>query len=82
MEKDALNRYFPTTADDAELTAAFVEMRVSCRALAEVVNKLLPESPSKGDIMGRLFRIEQDAELAIRMDGVNRTVSPIVSIKH
>ena len=46
-----------------------MRLRKQTRVLAETLNKLLPESPSKADVLGRLFRIGVDAELALRMDG-------------
>lgn len=81
MEKDQLSRFFNTDLEDAEIQSAYSELRVASRVMAEVINKLVPESPSNGDILGRLFRVGVDSELAIRMDGVNRTISPIV-MKH
>lgn len=78
MENSHLNKYFSTTLEDDEIQAAYIQIRDSARQYAEVLNRLVPESPSKADVLGRLFRIGVDAELAIRMDGVSRVTSPIV----
>jgi len=81
MDNDNLNRIFRDNLDDLESTEnlhAIADIRCASRQLAESLNKSLPESASKSDILGRLFRVVVDAEQAIRMDGVSRTVSPIV----
>ena len=78
MEKEHLSKYFSTEIESDEQIAAYLEIRASARSTADVLNRLLPESASKSDILGRLFRIAVDSELAIRMDGVRRVLSPIV----
>lgn len=79
MDKEQLSKYFPLELESQEQQAAFMDLRAAGRELAEVVNRLVPESPAKGDILGRLFRIVVDAELAIRMDGVSKTQSMILT---
>ena len=81
MENDNLNRLFRDNLDDLNSTEnldAILDIRVAARELAGDLNRYLPESASKNDLLGRLFRIVVDSELAIRMDGVSRTISPIV----
>ena len=81
MDNDNLNRLFRDDLkdfEDEEILRAIATIRQAGRNMAEALNKLLPESNSKADIHGRLFRIITDSEMAIRLDGVSRTVSPIV----
>lgn len=77
MDNDHLSKYFSTEIESDEQIAAYLEIRASARSTAEAINRLLPESASKSDILGRLFRIAVDSELAIRMDGVSR-VQPMI----
>lgn len=81
MDNNALDKYFSLNRDPDDAIEAYDQLRTAGRVLAETINKLVPESPSKGDILGRLFRVVVDSELAIRMDGVNRTQSMILT-KH
>ena len=78
MDNDSLNKFFSTELEPTEVFEAYSEIRKQTRVLAETLNKLLPESPSKADVLGRLFRIGVDAELALRMDGVSRTKNMIL----
>ena len=78
MDQQSLNKYFSTAREDDDQQRAFCDLRGAGRELAETINSLVPESPSKADIMGRLFRIIVDSELAIRMDGVSQTKNMIV----
>lgn len=81
MDNNALNKYFSTSLEDADTRAAYTDLRTAGRELALVINNLVPESASKADIIGRLFRVIVDSELAIRMDGVATTQSMIVMTK-
>ena len=81
MDNTSLDKYFNLNRDPDDTLAAYDQLRTAGRVLAETINKLLPESPSKGDIMGRLFRIVVDSELAIRMDGTSNTQNLILT-KH
>lgn len=78
MDNQSLNKFFGTAAESEEQIAAYIEMRTDARALAATINRLLPESPSKADVLGRLFRVVVDAELAVRVDGVSTTKSMLV----
>ena len=79
MDNEHLNKYFSTEMEGHEQLEAYAEIRAEVRHLAESLNRLVPESQSKADILGRLFRIGVDAELAVRMDGVSRMVPMIVT---
>lgn len=81
MDNTSLDKYFSLNRDPEESLAAYDDLRTAGRVMAEVVNRLVPESPSKSDLLGRLFRIVVDSELAIRMDGVSRT-TPMLIVKH
>jgi hypothetical protein len=81
VDNTSLDKYFNLNRDPDDTLAAYDQLRTAGRVLAETINKLLPESPSKGDIMGRLFRIVVDSELAIRMDGTSNTQNLILT-KH
>lgn len=78
MENEKLNEYFATAPNDPATDAAFLEIRKSTKPLAETLNRLLAETPTKADLIGRLFRIMVDAELAIRMEGLSQTKPMIV----
>lgn len=79
MDQDHLNKYFNTALENDETLSAYTDLRNNGRNLAVVINKLVPESAAKSDLLGRLFRVVVDAELAIRMDGVNRMTPMIVT---
>ena len=79
MDQQSLNKYFSTAREDDEQQIAYADLRRAGRELAETINSLVPESPSKGDILGRLFRVIVDSELAIRMDGVSTTRSMVIT---
>ena len=81
MDNQSLDKFFSIKRDPEESMAAYDDLRSSVRELAETVNRLVPESPSKADILGRLFRVGVDSELAIRMDGVSQTKNMIVMTK-
>lgn len=78
MEHDKLLTYFSTGPTPPQNEEAYMDIREATRPLAETLNRLLAETPSKADLIGRLFRIMCDAELAIRMDGVSTTKPMIV----
>jgi len=81
MDNEALARLFRDDIGDLENPEnlrAILDLRTAERQYAEMLNKYVQESQSKADIIGRLFRVQVDAELAIRMDGVSRVQSPIV----
>ncbi len=82
MDNTQLDKYFKLDRDSEESIAAYEQLRTAGRVMAETINKLVPESASKGDLLGRLFRIVVDSELAVRMDGVSTTQSMIVMTKH
>ncbi len=80
MDNTAIDKYFSIDPESPDVQEAYVELRLGGRAMAQIINKLMVESPSKADILGRLFRIVVDAELAIRMDGVS-TIRPMI-VRH
>lgn len=81
MDNTQLTKYFPGTYhDDPAKVAAYRDLEKAGKELAETINSLLIESQAKGDILGRLFRVIVDSELAIRMDGIT-TTTPIIVMK-
>ncbi len=79
MDNVSLNKFFSVQGSTDEQEEAYMKLRGAGRDLAEAINNLLPESPSKADVLGRLFRVVVDAELAVRMDGVSTTRSMLVT---
>jgi hypothetical protein len=78
MEHQKLTEFFSTQPTDSETEEAYLQIREDSKTLAETLNKLLAETPTKADLIGRLFRIMVDAELAIRMEGLSKTKPMIV----
>ena len=82
MDNPTLSKYFPGDYyEDSDKVAAYRDLEKAGKELAETINSLLIESQAKGDILGRLFRVIVDSELAIRMDGVTTTQNMIVMTK-
>lgn len=79
MEHEHLRRYFPLHAiDDPEVLEAQQKLRESGNDLALTINKLLPESPTKTEMLMRLLHLMRDVDLALQLDGVSRTKSMVV----
>ena len=82
MDNPTLSKYFPGDYyEDSDKVAAYRDLEKAGKELAETINSLLIESQAKGDILGRLFRVIVDSELAIRMDGLSTTQNMIVMMK-
>ena len=79
MDNPTLSKYFPGDYyEDSDKVAAYRDLEKAGKELAETINSLLIESQAKGDILGRLFRVIVDSELAIRMDGITTTQNMVI----
>ena len=78
MEHDHLRKFFPLhPTEDPEILDAQQKLRESANDLAITMNKLLPESQQKMEMMMRLLHLMHDVNLSIQLDGVSR-VKPMV----
>ena len=80
MDHETLRKFFPLSAiGDPEILDAQQKLRESANDLAITMNKLLPESQQKAEMLMRLMHLMRDVNLAIELDGVNRVKPMIVT---
>lgn len=79
MDPQHLSRYFPLDpTNDDEIIDAQQEIRTTARALAETLNRLLPESQSKVEMLMQLMHLSRNAQMSIELDGISRTRPMVV----
>jgi hypothetical protein len=78
MDHDHLRKFFPLhPSADQDILDAQQKLRESANDLAVVINRLLPESPTKTEMLMRLLHLMRDVDFALQLDGVSR-VTPMV----
>jgi type II secretory pathway component PulC len=78
MDHNHLRKFFPLhPPQDQEILDAQQKLRESANDLAVTINKFMPESPTKMELLMRLLHLMRDVDLAIQLDGVSR-VTPMV----
>ena len=78
MDHDHLRKFFPLhPLEDQEILDAQQTLRESANELAFRINKLLPESPTKTEMLMRLLHLMRDVDFALQLDGISR-VTPMV----
>jgi hypothetical protein len=78
MDNKSLNTLFHTDPLSEEQLEALTDIRMGTRALAELFNRLLPETQEKQLALQNLYGALSSARQAIEMYGPSHTVSPIV----
>jgi len=78
MDHEHLRKFFPLhPLEDQEILDAQQTLRESANDLALTINKLLPESPTKTEMLMRLLHLMRDVDFALQLDGISR-VTPMV----
>ena len=73
MDNPQLTRFFPLSAQtDPDILMAQQTMREQGHRLAVEINRLMPESPTKNEMLMRLLHLLRDVDLALTLDGVSR----------
>lgn len=82
MDNNQLSRFFPGEFSvDLDTQAAISDLYRSAQDLAQTLNRLLPESQAKVEMIMSLYHLVRNVEMSLRLDGPSRMTPMIVQTR-